>query len=721
MVIDVITEIQNTGVDKTFSYLVPDQFKDIVKIGARVTIPFGKQILEGFIVGFNNNKDFDYELKEIIGVVDLEPVLNEELLELGNYISKKVICPKTKAYQTMLPIALKAKQGTVISKKYETYLEIVNRDYLGTSKKQEEIINLFSDDNRILKKEASRISQSAVKTLIDKNILKEVKEEVYRINDDENIKDNYHSLNDEQLKAYNAVVNRMNSFSPFLLYGVTGSGKTEVYMHLIEKVLITGKEAIVLVPEISLTPQMVSQFKGRFKTNIAIIHSGLSQGEKYDEWRKIVRKEVSIVIGARSAIFAPLTNLGIIIIDEEHSSTYKQDSSPNYNAIDIALKRAKTYNCPLVLGSATPSVESFTRSKVGIYELLTMKQRVNKTLPVVTLVDMKPEIKKGYSLFSRKLDEAIKKRLELKEQVIILLNRRGFSTVLTCHNCGYTDKCPNCDIPLTYHKASYREKCHYCNYSKPLLKKCPECGSTDISQFGLGTQKLEEEIIKRYKARVIRMDADTTRRKNSHKKMIEDFGNHKYDILVGTQMISKGLDFPNVTLVGVLNGDSSLNVPDFRSAERTFQLLNQVAGRSGRGLKSGEVIIQGFNMDHYSVIKAKENDYLGFYNEEIKIRKLLSYPPFFNICLIKITGKDEKQVHEEINKIASYLRREVKKAIILGPSNANMYKINKIYNVQVMLKYKQLKDIYINLQFIYDKYKTNHKVKLEIDINPNKL
>lgn len=721
MVIDVITEIKNAGVDKTFSYLVPDNLKDKVKIGARVTIPFGRQTLEGFVINFNKNSNFDYELKEIIDLVDLEPVLNDELLELGNYISKKTICSKTKAYQAMLPTALKAKQGTFISKKYDTYLEIIDSNYKATSKKQIEVIELFNQNKKILKKEATNISASATKLLIDKNILKEIKEEVYRTNDNEIVSDNYHALNEEQVSAYKEVINNIHTFSPFLLYGVTGSGKTEVYMHLIEKVLNNGKEAIVLVPEISLTPQLVSQFKGRFKTNIAIIHSGLSQGEKYDEWRKIVRKEVSIVIGARSAVFAPLTNLGIIIIDEEHSSTYKQDSSPSYSAIDIALKRAKTYNCPLVLGSATPSIESFTRSKVGVYKLLEMKNRVNKTLPKVSLVNMKDEIKCGHSLFSRALDEAIKKRLELKEQVIILLNRRGFSTVLTCHNCGYTDICPNCDIPLTYHKSINGEKCHYCNYTKPLLRKCPECSSTDISQFGLGTQKLEEEIINRYKARVIRMDADTTKHKNSHKNMIEDFGNHKYDILVGTQMIAKGLDFPNVTLVGVLNGDSSLNVPDFRSAERTFQLLNQVSGRSGRGSIAGEVIIQGFNMDHYSVIKSSKNDYLGFYNEEIRIRKLLKYPPFFNLCLIKISGRKEEIVNEEINKIASYLRRELKDGIILGPSSASMYKINQIYNVQVIIKYKNLKDVYDYLKFIYDKYKTNHQVKLDIDINPNKL
>lgn len=721
MIVDVITQIKSQNVDKTFSYLVPNNLQSSISLGSRVTIPFGRQVLEGFVVSFNLNKTFDYKLKEIIGVVDIEPVLNEELLKLGNYISKRTICTKTQAYQAMLPSALKAKRGFSVSKKYETYLELEESNYIPNSNKQKEVLNLFSKSNKVLKKVATNISLSAVKTLLDKKVLKEIKEEVYRT-EVEDIKENVkHKLNKEQQIVVDTVTKFFSNFKSFLLHGVTGSGKTEVYMNLIEQVLQHGKEAIVLVPEISLTPQFVSLFKSRFGSTVAILHSGLSNGEKYDEWRKIVRKEVSIVIGARSAIFAPFTNIGIIIIDEEHSSTYKQENIPHYSAIDIAIKRGKYHNCPVLLGSATPSIESYTRAKTGVYQLLTMKERVNKSLPSVKLIDMKEEFRQGNRIISSLLDEKIKKCLARKEQVIILLNRRGFSTVLTCHNCGYTDKCPACDIPLTYHKISHQEKCHYCGYTKSLLHICPECHSEEISQFGMGTQKLEEELSSKYQARILRMDVDTTTRKGSHKKMIEAFSNHDYDILVGTQMIAKGLDFPNVTLVGVIQGDSSLNVPDFRSAERTYQLLSQVSGRSGRGKLQGEVIIQGFNMDHYSIVKAGIHDYLGFYEEEIRIRKLLKYPPFYDLCVVKVSGKKIEDVSNEIRKITNFLRRECKKEIVLGPSNCAIPRINNIYYMQVLMKYQQLKDIYPMLHFIYEKYKDKKNVYVEIDTNPNRL
>ena len=393
-------------------------------------------------------------------------------------------------------------------------------------------------------------------------------------------------------------------------------------VNIIEEVLKLGKEVIVLVPEISLTPQIVNIFRKRFGSNIAILHSRLNDGEKYDEWRKIERKEVSIAIGARSAIFAPFTNLGLVIIDEEHTGTYKQENNPKYSAIDIALNRGKRYNIPVILGSATPQIESYTRSEEGTYKLLEIKKRVNNNLPKVELIDMKEEIKKGNKIISSVLYNSIKERLEKGEQVILLLNRRGYSTVVTCHSCGYVDKCPNCDIPLTYHKRINRMKCHYCNYEKNIISKCPECESVDLWDLGMGTEKLELIIKDLFKsARVVRMDVDTTSLKGAHEKIITAFQNKEYDILIGTQMISKGLNFPDVTLVGVINGDATLNIPDFRSAERTFELLNQVAGRAGRGEKQGKVIIQGFNINHYSIVAASEHNYIKFYNEEMRIRK----------------------------------------------------------------------------------------------------
>ena len=721
MVASVITEIKSTFVDKVFSYHVPHDLEAKIKVGMRVIIPFGHQKLEGFVVEISSNNNLDYDLKDIIDIIDCEPVLNEELISLGSYISKKWICSKATAYQSMLPKALKAKFKTNINKKYETYIKLTNLEYTPTSKAQKEIIEILTDGKLVSKSSIQSISVSGLKTLISKNVVEEVKKEVYRTVDIIANSDNKHKLTIEQEKVVNMVLKSKNKFSPFLLHGVTGSGKTEVYMHLIEKVLQDKKEALVLVPEISLTPQLVSLFKSRFGSTIAILHSGLSEGEKFDEWRKIVRHEVSIVIGARSAVFAPLTNIGIIIIDEEHSTTYKQDNVPYYSAIDIAIRRAKRYDIPIVLGSATPSVESYTRAKLGIYKLLEMKNRVNKNMPEVYLVDMKSEIKKGNRLFSQILIDKINDRLNKNEQVMILLNRRGYSTVITCSNCGNKEMCPNCDIPLIYHKKENKLKCHYCGFEKINISHCSKCNSRDLTYFGLGTQKLEEELIKKFNVKVVRMDVDTTSKKGSHKKIIEAFMNHEYDILVGTQMIAKGLDFPNVTLVGVINADNGLNIPDFRSAERTYELLSQVAGRSGRANKKGEVIMQGFNMDHYSIIAASKHDYLSFYNKEINVRKLLTYPPFCNLSLIQIKGKDINIVNNEINKIASYLKREVKNISVLGPSPAIIPKINNVYCMQLIIKYKKLEVIHPTFQFLYNQYKNNHKVKLLIDINPNKF
>lgn len=714
MYVDVLVELKIKKIDQTYTYSVPANLQNEIEIGKRVLVPFNNQKLEGFILNIKNEVDF--KTKDIISVIDENPVLNDELIELGNYISKKTIVNKITAYQTMLPAALKAKKNTKINKKYISVLELVNKNYESKNENQLKILELFKNNNQVLKKVCTDISLSSTNTLLKNNILKETKVEEYRLKNNIEKQENKIILNEEQKSVINSV--ELNKFKPYLLYGVTGSGKTEVYMNLIEKVLNDKKQAIVLVPEISLTPQLVNIFRKRFGNDIAILHSGLSNGEKYDEWRKIERKEVNVVIGARSAIFAPFTNLGIIIIDEEHSSTYKQENNPKYSAIDIALWRAKKYNIPLILGSATPSIESYTRALQNIYTLLTMKNRVNNNYPKTILVDMKDEIKKGNRIISSVLDEKIKDRLEKNEQIIILLNRRGYTTITTCKNCGYTDKCPHCDIPLTYHKTSNMMRCHYCGYAHKMITICPECKSESIDNFGMGTQKLESILNEKYAARIIRMDQDTTTTKGSHEQIINDFKNHKYDILIGTQMISKGLDFPNVTLVGVINGDASLNIPDFRSAERTFQLLNQVAGRSGRGVLPGEVIIQGFNVDHYSIVKACNNDYIGFYNEELKIRKVLKYSPYYNLCLIKIKSKNYNEALTESNKIIKLLKdKNLENTIVLGPTPALIPKINDIYNIQIIIKFKNTGILMKELEFINNYYRTS-KVVVEIDINP---
>ena len=714
MFADILVEVVAKSTDKTFTYRISEGMKAMV--GMRALVPFGKRNIEGFIVKIYNHEEFDYEVKDIIKLVDDRPVLNEEMLELGKYISKKTLSPLTKAYQTMLPSALKARKKTNINKKFVKCLRVI-KDGDFKTEGQRKVFEYVKSRGFVLKSEANKISLSAVKTLINNGFLGEFEKEVYRLDDDIKLENKDYVLTDEQRGVLDKVC--FDKFKPYLLYGVTGSGKTLVYIKLIEEVLRQGKEAILLVPEISLTPQVVEIFKKRFGKVVAILHSGLSNGEKYDEWRKIERKEVSIVIGARSAVFAPFTNLGIIIIDEEHSATYKQDNVPRYNAIDVALKRSKTYDIPTVLGSATPSIESYTRAKTGVYELLVMKNRVNKKLPKVYLVDMKDEFKKGNRVFSEIFKEKVNDRLSKGEQVLVLLNRRGYSTVITCKDCGFTHKCPNCDIPLTYHKNGNIMKCHYCDYTAPRLLECPICHSKNINSLGMGTERLESLIKEEFEgAKVIRMDQDTTRNKGAHKKIIDDFKNNKYNVLVGTQMIAKGLDFPLVTLVCVINGDASLNIPDFRSSERTYELLSQVAGRAGRDKLSGEVIIQGFNVNHYSMVYAKKNDYESFYNEEMKIRKVLKYPPFYNLCLIKVSGKKYDEVFGEANKIATYLKNNLD-AILLGPASASMPKINNIYYVQIIIKFKKTNDILGCLEFILNHYK--NKINVDIDLNPLRI
>ena len=723
----VIIEIGVKNVDKMFTYIVPDNMKEDIKVGCRVKVRFGSMVLEGFVLELTNTIDkIDYELKEIIELVDKIPILNKEMLELGKKIQEITLCSLISAYQVMLPKALKASIKTNINTKLIRYAVSNKEDkelitYIENTKyeKQREFLKKLIVEKKI------RIDklESYLNTLEKNGLIKFIYEEDYRYKFNTNNSDNRVILNSEQEVCVNRVVNSFGISKTFLLYGVTGSGKTEVYMNIIEKAINKGMSAIMLVPEISLTPQIVERFALRFGDNIAILHSGLSDAEKYDEYRKITMGKVKIVVGARSAIFAPLTNIGVIIIDEEHTATYKQENHPRYHARDIAILRSKYHNCPIVLGSATPSLESFARAMNKNYELLVMKKRANNmVLPNVHIVDMKEEIKRGNYTFSKLLIDKINEKISKGEQVILLLNRRGYSPLIKCSKCGEVEKCPNCDISLTYHKSSDSLRCHYCNYTKKCPSKCMKCGSTDIKGIGLGTEKLEQEIMDKFKTRVIRMDADTTSRKGMHEKIIKEFGEGKYDILLGTQMIAKGLDFPKVTLVGVINADMSLCVPDFRSSERTFQLLSQVSGRAGRGKYPGEVIIQTFNPDHYSIRYAKNHDYLNFYKEEMAIRKQLNYSPYYFITLVRISCKDYEEGFKHANKIKDYLEKNLSSdTILLGPTMASMFKINNIYNYQCIIKYKKdlkLKDTLINIDNIY---KTNNKVNVEIDVDPIRL
>ncbi|WP_027954146.1 primosomal protein N' [Halobacillus kuroshimensis] len=605
------------------------------------------------------------------------------------------------------------------------------------AKKQRAIVEYFLqhpeplDKKRLL--DHLQTTPAALKPLVEQNVLKEYKQEVFRdpYGGREFKRTTPFALTDEQETAIRPILSTIEKqeHDVFLLHGVTGSGKTEVYMQSIQQVLDKGEEAIMLVPEIALTPQMVERFKGRFGSKVAVLHSALSAGEKYDEWRKIQRQEVQVVVGARSAIFAPFTNLGLIIIDEEHETSYKQEDRTRYHARDVAVQRAKTHHCPVVLGSATPSLETYARAAKGNYQLLTLSKRMNEAvMPEVELVDMREELHSGNrSMFSIPLKEKIEERLARKEQVVLFLNRRGYSTFVMCRDCGHVSECPHCDIALTYHKRQNRLKCHYCSHEEPMPEKCPECESKTIRYFGTGTQKVEEalqELIP--EARIIRMDVDTTRRKGAHERLLTQFGEGKADILLGTQMIAKGLDFGNVTLVGVLAADAMLNLPDFRASEKTFQLLTQVSGRAGRHEKSGEVVVQTYTPEHYSIELASTYDYEQFFQEEMKLRKAFRYPPYYYLTLFTISHPNQLKAEEATRKITMFMQQKLSsQAHVLGPTPSALARINNRYRYQCMVKYKkepeQRKFVERILHYYEDEMKQENGLQITVDFQPYQL
>lgn len=639
---------------------------------------------------------------------------------------------------------------TSIEKKYEKIVSLVDRKAslqdlegkLRRSPKQLEIVKYLMESPEVtlrdlLKETKSYIS--SVESLEKKNIVRIGSREVYRSPIDENIKDyKKHDLNQDQRRALDTILESIkeNKRRDFLLHGVTGSGKTEVYLQLVEEALKLGKDTIVLVPEISLTPQTINRFVGRFGDNVAVLHSKLSQGERFDQWRSIREGKVKIAIGARSAIFAPFNNLGLIIIDEEHETTYKSGMNPKYHAVEVAQMRCQRSNAVLIRGSATPSIESYYESSIGNIKLLELTRRINnKKLPHVQVVDMREELNNGNtSIFSRDLEEAIEENLSAGKQTILFLNRRGYSTFVSCRSCGYVAKCDHCSISMTYHMQENRLKCHYCNKTLLPPKICPVCKSKYIKYFGIGTEKVEEFTRARFpQAVVARMDLDTTTRKGSHESILRDMGENKIDILIGTQMIAKGLDFKNVTLVGIIAADTSLNLPDFRSSERTFQLITQVAGRAGRGEFEGKVIIQTYNPDHYSIQLAKDHDYISFYNKEILIRKEFNFPPFTNIVTILIYGTNNRLVALKSQEVYNVLIEELKAqglegliGHIIGPAKTPLEKIKNNYRYQIIMKCQEeqldrLRNI-IKGVCILNKGKLNlDNVKISIDINPNSI
>lgn len=707
MFVDVLVNIKSLG-EKIFTYSVSDDLKDIVRVGFRVIVPLLNREIEGLIIGIRDSVDF--ETKPIVSLLDSEPVFDDELLSLGKYMRDEYLCSLMSAYESMLPDALKFNK-TKTSIKYETYITKVG-DIDNPSVYEKNVLKLF-DNGDVLKRDIK--SKSTLNRLLDMGVLKEAKREKNRLCVNYERRE-LRKLTDKQLDAYNLLLNSKKSVC--LLRGVTGSGKTEIYMHLIKDVISVGKTVIVLVPEITLTTQLIERFRSVFGSDIAVLHSALSSGEKYDEYRRIKDLKAKVVIGTRSAVFSPLTNIGLIVIDEEQEDSYKQENEPRYKTFDIALKRCEYNNAKLILGSATPTLESYAKAKIGRYELVELLDRVNnKKMPKVYVVDMKDEIKTGNSILSRVAIDLIEDRLRNKEQIMILINRRGYSNYIMCMGCGNVLKCPNCDISLTYHKTNNTLRCHYCGYATNNLKRCPSCLSTDLVLRGIGTEKIEEYLKDKFSsARVVRMDRDTTTNKGMHEKIVKDFNDFKYDILLGTQMISKGLDFVNVTLVIVLSGDASLNIPDYRSAEKTFDMLTQVSGRSGRGKKNGVSLIQTFNPNHYSIILSKNHDYFRFYNEEMKIRKKLNYPPFCLLVSVRILSKDFELGSKLINKINKYLKCNLDDTYtILGPTQS--FKINNIYSFKLLIKYKNRTLLYKALNDIKSHHKSKD-AKLEIDFSP---
>jgi primosomal protein N' (replication factor Y) len=574
-----------------------------------------------------------------------------------------------------------------------------------------------------------KVNESAIRTAAQKGWLEKIAVEVYR--------DPYAShdikatkalkLNDEQQVAVDQITAAVDqaATTTFLLEGVTGSGKTEVYLQSMAAALAQGKTALMLVPEISLTPQMVQRVKGRFGKAVAVLHSGLSSGEKYDEWRRIQRGEAQVVVGARSAVFAPLKNIGLIVMDEEHESTYKQDDAPRYHARQVALWRSQYHHCPVVLGSATPSLETRARAEKGVYQRLLLADRVNRRpLPKVSIIDMKKEMQQhAESNFSAPLLVALQDRLERHEQSVLMLNRRGYSSFVLCRDCGFVLKCPNCDISLTLHMDTHTMKCHYCGHEEAIPRTCPNCHSRQIRYYGTGTEKVEEELQDLLPdATIIRMDNDTTRKKGAHEKLLAKFGSGEADILIGTQMIAKGLDFPNVTLVGVLNADTALGLPDFRASERTFQLLTQVSGRAGRAEKTGHVYIQTFNPDHYAIRFAQHHDYEGFFKYEMQMRHRGGYPPYYFTVQITASDLEEAVAAKRMYQLLQWLRpRLAPSTILLGPTPKPIARVNRRYYYQIVIKYKQEPNLAKTLTTLLHETQAQQRQGLQIGIDVEPL
>ncbi len=794
--------------DRTYSYLIPKEMEEKVAVGSRVIVPFGigNKQLEGYVLAVKDSIDFSVSrIKPVTRVLDDEPVMSPELVELAKWMKDKYLSYYIDAIQAIVPSPVRTKSSYIIELEvcedmYEklarlnsnSMMEIVEfleqnsgsvkleeiKEYFSDrkidyyvkklleegivqkhqvignkiGKKLERLLYLNEDTSIEIKKNANKQKEilellgknpgismselkeacgdcdSAVRAMEKKGYIRIEEREEYREVNSKVYSEKKHELSKAQLSALANIRSFFSQGKDVVLYGVTGSGKTEVYLELIEENLNMGKDSIMLVPEISLTPQMVSRFKNRFGDNIAVMHSSLSEGEKYDEWRKIKAGIVKVAIGARSAVFAPFKALGLIIIDEEHEHTYKSEIKPKYLTREVAEKRCRLEGAHLLMGSATPSIETYYRAKTGELGLAELPDRANGSpMPEIEVVDMREELKAGNkTIFSSSLTEAILDNLKSGDQMILFLNRRGYSTFVSCRQCGIVMKCPRCSISLTYHMKSEKLVCHYCGYERDNPHVCPKCKSDKIKYFGVGTQKLEKEFQKKFSVKnVLRMDADTTSRKNSHQEILDKYRRREANVLLGTQMISKGLDFPDVTLVGVITADTSLNLPDFRSGERTFQMIAQVAGRSGRANKKGRVIVQTYSPEHYSIQYARFHDYKGFFEQEIMLRKELGYPPFSSIANIIISGIAESEVINYANEISLFLDKRIKghsDVEKLGPAAATISRIKNRYRWQIVIKSKSEETLRAVLGDLMENCgEGQSNVSISMDLNPQSM
>lgn len=732
MFAEVIVDISHGDVDRVFEYKT--EGCDGVCVGSRVIVPFGRYTVEGIVIGLKEKSDYPPEkIKKIIRVLEEIPALTEETLKLADYIVKSCYVTRAAALRLFLPVEMRKGKVREQFKRFAEIKNGINADEAAaslpkTATRQRDFILFLAENGKSPLAEMNEtFGASAVKGATAKGFIEITEEKVLRSPYKSlEAKGKTVQLTPRQRAAIDGIENTDKTVS--LVFGVTGSGKTEVYLELIERVINKGKTAIMLVPEISLTPQMLRQLRSRFGETAAILHSGLSSGERFDEWWRLRTGEAKIAIGARSAVFAPLENLGIIIIDEEHDGSYTSESSPRYVTSAVARFRAENNGAKLVLGSATPSVESFLKAKEGEYNLVELPDRINKKpLPVVDVVDMRKEIRRGNdSPFSAALKEEIENCLKNGNQALIFLNQRGYSRTVICTECGHVQKCAACDVSLTYHKEDDSLLCHYCGAKYKMITACTECGSPFIRYGGFGTERVVIELKKLFpSARVLRMDRDTTQTKEGHFKILSEFSERKADILVGTQMIAKGHDFPFVTLVGILDADASLHFSDFRSGERTFQLLTQVAGRSGRAEQAGTVVLQTYSPEHPVLIRAINYDYEGFFEHEISVRKATGFPPYADIIRVLVSGAEDdaslavtKAVYEELSELK---KRRQSEFLFFGCMKAPLKKLQGKFRYQVLMRVtpdnETLKDAVFGTVNKYD----CKNVSVYMEINPNNL